>query len=391
MYYSSTIEDPLEGFNQIVNATARFNSDRFLYALQYKNWNEKDIERMCQEVSSSRCKLDGEYSRLVTFAKDFNREFATKDNKRFDSALIMLNKIKSGISGTKQIFMKFCPRARKENILHVIGNRPVSAFDYAYISADTYPMDLFQFEGYPSCISSLYEEMEKFFILLISCIRLCKQVLADEKTIKENNQYCKYLLDEFKKKIWKEICDIVMMIPKDSIYLTEESNPAIASRNKYASDEAWAPIGFHNFTRTEVKQLVIKDIIEQQAGSDLTKVEILLLGNDVAKVHKYREIIQHFDELLPASYNRKNISGKYVQMFFQFIGIPAKLEKAAVEYFNEMYNKSPNNTHTTVSLQAINKCKKDVLVDKDGSYKEFADSIKRRFFATLPLQLASNL
>lgn len=390
MYYTAQIYDPTIGLDQIFAAASKFNTERFLYALQYKNWDEKSLELMGNEVATYRMKLEVEYGRLVEFSKVFNKEFVTINNKCFSSALTMLNKLRSGISETKRIFTKFCPRAHKENIMQAITNKPVSAYKYAYISSDTYQLNLFEFEGYPSCVSGLYNEMQKFFLILIRCIQLCKQVLNDEKVIKSDNKYCKFLFEEFKNKVLREIADIIMMIPRDSEYLSEENNSAIASRNHYENDEAWAPIGFHNYTKTEVKQLIIKQVIGEEEGSDLSRTEKILFGNDEAKVHKYRHIIKHFDELIPDTYRRKNIPAKYIQMFFMFVGIPFKLESKAVDYFNEIYLSSANHKFTTVSYQAVNGYKKEVLEDKDGAFKAFSNIIRKRFFATLTISKASN-
>lgn len=390
MYFTANIYDPVTGFNQICEAATKFNTDRFLYALQYKNWNEQKLELMGNEVATYRMKLETEYDRLVEFSKVFNKEFVTMNNKCFSSALMMLNKLRSGISETKRIFTKFCPRAHKENLLRAFANMPVSAYEYSYISSETYQLPLFKFEGYPACVSGLYNEMEKFFLVLISCIKLCKQVLDEENKIKSDNKYCKYLFDEFKKKVLYEIADIIMMIPSDSEELSEDKNLAIASRNHFENDEAWAPVGFHNYSRTDVKKLIIKQVLEEEEGSDLTPKEKLLFGIDEAKVHKYRHIIRQFDELIPESYHRKNLPAKYIQMFFQFVSIPFKLESDAVDYFNEIYLSSANHKFTTVSYQAVNGTKKEVLEDIDGEYKAFTNNIKQRFFPTLTVSKASN-
>ncbi len=379
MHYTAQIYDPVKGIDKILISASKFNIDRFLYALTYKNWDEEKIEFMGNEVAIYRKKLEIEYNRLVDFSKVFNKEFATMNNKCYNSALIMLNKLRSGISETKRIFMKFCPRACRERIIQTVSNYPASAYDYAYISANSYQLPLFKFEEYPACVSGLYNEMEKFFFVLIRCIQLCKQVLNEEKIIRSDNRYCIYLFEEFKKKVFFEVVDIIMMIPPNSEYLSEERNPAIASRNKYANDDAWAPVGFHNYSRSEVKHLIIKQMLENEDGNDLTKMERLLFGDDEQKVHKYRHIIKHFDELIPESYNRKHLPARYIQMFFHYVGIPFKMENYAVQYFNELYLSSSTHKFFTVSYQAVNGYKKKVLEDKDGSYTVFVSNIKKLF------------
>lgn len=390
MYFTVKLNNPVEGIDKVLEAASRFDKDIFLYALQYKNWDEGRIESMVNDISTARTRMENEYDRLVNFAKVFNKEFATMDNKCFDSALKVLNKLRSGIKETKEIFLQFCPRAHKESIYHRIGNKPVSAFEYSYISATTYDLSLFEFEGFPPCISNLYNEMTKFFLLLVRCIQLCKQVLADEKKIKLDCKYCKFLFEQLKSKILLEIADIVMMIPRDSDYLSEAKNSAIASRNLYDNDEAWAAASFHVYSRTEVKHLVIKQVLESEKNSDITRKERSLFGDDENKVHKYRYIIQHFDELIPDSHNNKKLPAKYIQMFFQYVGIPSGFESEAVEYFNKTYLSAPDHKHMTVSYQAVNSYKKSVILDKDGSFKEFSAQLKMRYFSILPVNNTVN-
>ena len=381
MTYTEKIDDAEVGMSQILNAALKFNSDRFLYALQYKNWDERTIETMSEEVASSRLRLEKEYERLAAFAKTFNKEFATDKNDCFDTALVMLRKLRSGISQTKKIFKRFCPRARKNEIFHAIGQKPASAYEYARISADVYQLPLFSFEEFPACIGGLYHEMEKFFVILIKSIQLCKQVLKDEQDIKKDHKYCLYLFGVFKQDMLKQIHDIIMIIQPDSHHLTEEGNPAIASRSRYADDAAWAPVGFHQYDKRDVKLLVIKQTFDEKAESDLTKTEILLFGNDQEKVHTYRRIIQHFDELIPESHRRKVLPAKLIQMFFQYVGIQPGHEKIAASYFNDTYNASPNHKYATIGYTTINGYKREVLKDKDG-YNQFVQEIRNHFLNT---------
>ncbi len=389
MYYSPNIYKPEESINQILTAASKFDANRFLYGLQYKHWDERKIELLSSEVVNYTTKLEKELMSLEEFAKVFNNEFATENNQCFSSALTLLKKLRSGISETKRLFMTFCPRAHKDNVLQKIGNNPVSAFDYSRISSDTYQISLFEFEGYPTSVNGLFNGMEKFFLILVRCLQLCKQVLKDEQKIKSDKRQCYLLFLEFKDKVLREIDDFRKLFSRNSVYLTAENCPAIDSRNRYDSDEAWASAGFHSFSQKEVKYLIISQVLDEEEGSDITRKERLLFGDDVTKVHKYRYIIQHFDELIPDTYHRKNFPAKYVQMFFQFVGIQNKMEVDAVKYFFDTYQSSAHK-FTQVTYQAVNGYKKEILEDKDGSYKKFSEDIKQRFFATPTLQIVSN-
>ena len=388
MYYTAHIYKPEEGIGKIIEAAEKFNMERFMYAIGYKNWNKEKIERLGDEVSYYHRKLDAEYKHLVSFAECFNKQFATPNNRCFDTALHLLIKLRSGISETKKIFMRFCPRARYEKVSQAIAQHKVSAYEYAYISTDSYELPLFTINSFPPQVMALYREMENFFITLVKCLQLCQQVIKDERAIKADNKYCAILLEQFKEKIAGQIYDILVAIPRDSEFFSEEKNPAIASRNRYATDEAWASKGFHNHTLADMKFLVMKQMLEQGEDNDLTHEELLLFGNDKELVHKYRNIIQHFDELLPPPYKRKHLSAKTIQMFFQFVKIPYKMEKLAVGYFNRMYSESEYTKLYTVDYTSINGYKKEVIEDRNGEYKDFVRRLQAHFFIIEPHQTA---
>jgi hypothetical protein len=390
MYYTPAIHKPEEGIDQILNAISKFDADRYLYALQYKHWDESKIELLSNNVETYITRLEYELNKLDKFAIVFNQQFATENNKCFSSSLTLLNKLKYSINGSKKIFKQFCPLAHQNNIRHKIANNPFSAFEYSRISSDTYQLSLFEFEGYPPCVNKLFNLMEKFFLIFTRSLQLCKQVLKDEQKIRNDKNQCYLLFLEYKDKILVDLSDILTMISPNSVELTEENCPAIRSRNRYESDEAWATEGFHNFTQTEVKYLIIKQVLDKEQGCDLTRTERLLFGDEETKVHKYRYIIQHFDELIPDSYNRKNLPAKYILMFFQYIGIKSGNMSVAVNYFNEKYFSSPTHKFEKVTYQAVNGYKKEVLKDKDGAYAEFVYNLKQHFYANSTLQNAAN-
>ena len=57
------------------------------------------------------------------------------------------------------------------------------------------------------------------------------------------------MFEKFKEKVMTEIMDMIMFLPENAECFQEENNPAIASLKKYSGTEAWAPHGFHNFSK----------------------------------------------------------------------------------------------------------------------------------------------
>ena len=379
MYYSSKITDPSQGIDSIIKAASKFNANSFLYALLYKNWDEEKITSMCTEVKTHRGRLENEYQNLRQFALTFNKEFATNNNKCFDTALKLLNKLRSGVSETKKLFQRFCPRAHKDKFNTIDKSRTFSAFEYSLISSESYQLTIYKFDGYPECVSNLYFEMEQFFALLLQSINLCKQVIEDENTIRKDKIYCKTLFYNFCEDIISKIGDIVNIIKIDSEVFSEKNNLAIASMSQFADIETWAQHGFHNYDKKDVKILAIKQFIEQNNEYDLTLIEKALFGNDVKKVYVIRAIIQDFDSFLPDSYSREKLPADYIRKFFIYIGV--KNQKLATEYFNQVYKSSPNKKHEVVKYGAINGQSSKVLKN-ENEYSSFVFALNSRFEST---------
>lgn len=380
MAYTTTIYDPKEGLERINRDINKFNENRFLIALKYKDWNETEIELMMREVNEYRIKLEKEHIRLTEFAMYFNKEFVTDNNQCFSTALILLRKLRSGVSEVKRIYRKFCPRPPKYRFYYTATtDKKRSAYDYSYLGIDCYQLSLFPLDSeiYPSCVSGLYNEIGKFFHQLSLSLTLCIRVLNDEEEIRKDPEYCNHLLDKLKKKVLKEMVDVISLIPSDAECFQEEHNPAIASLKKFSDTKAWAPIGFHNFQKKDVRNLIIKEVKEEEKLRDIGKEEMLLFGNDTDKIHKIRNIIHHFDELMPDGYKRSKIEGKTIAMFMQWCG--STDEKRFVDYFNKQYKKNPNHRYETVQKNAVNTAKSKLLRDKD-KYNEFVQQIEKLHF-----------
>lgn len=375
MYYTSKITEPEQALEVIANAAGRFNPNIFLYALEYKNYDKPALKRMCREISEYSTKMEAELDRLQKFAKPFNESFVTDQNKCYDVALRVLRKIRSGIKETKRIYLKFCPRARKDKLISIHGNNPVSAFEYSRLSIKAEQLDAFGLEEWPKVVQNLYSEMEKFFLLLTRSIKLCKQVIEDERTIRKDPAYCQYLYEKFKEKFLKKIANVIMMIPHDSEFLSEKNNPAIAARKHFGSDEAFAQHAFHNYHVKEMECYVLKETFDSEEHGNMTQMEKLLFRNKPTLCETVRYLIAHFDTLMPDSWNRKKLSAKHVAMLMLWCGIPKGNEEQFVQYFNVQYKQDKAHKYETIGNSAVNGQKRNIKTTSQ-EYKNFANEIK---------------
>ena len=381
MAYSTTIYDPKQGMETILTSMSKFDKDRFLYALKYKHYDQNKLELMAQQVADYRKKLEEEHKRLFEFAGVFNHRFVTDNNKCFQTALMLLNKLRSGISEVKRIYLMFCPRWNRKNFpKSSINNQIRSVFDYSIFSIDSIQYSLFELDEYPPCVQGLYNELSKFFSQLNLSLLLCISVLEDEERIRKDQKYCNFLYEEFKEKVIKEMMDVIMLLPMEAEIFQEEHNPAIASLKKYSCTEAWASHGFHNFSKKDVRNLVIKEVQEAEKNGNISKEQIALFGNNSERIAKIDNIILHFDDLMPDGFKREKLNAETIAMFMRWCGVTK--EKHFIAYFNKVYKRNPSRQYETVKEGAVNTAKNKLLrVDHDDTlYNEFVQKIEKQYF-----------
>ena len=381
MAYSTTIYDPRQGMETILTSMSKFEKDRFLYALKYKHYDQNKLELMAQQVADYRKKLEEEHKRLLEFAGVFNHRFVTDNNKCFQTALMLLNKLRSGISEVKRIYLMFCPRWNRKNFPNPsINNQIRSVFDYSIFSIDSIQYSLFELDEYPPCVQGLYNELSKFFSQLNLSLLLCISVLEDEEKIRKDQKYCNFLYEEFKEKVIKEMMDVIMLLPMEAEIFQEEHNPAIASLKKYSDTEAWAPHGFHNYSKKDVRNLVIKEVQEAEKNGNISKEQIALFGNNSERIAKIDNIILHFDDLMPDGFKREKLNAETIAMFMRWCGVTK--EKHFIAYFNKVYKRNPSRQYETVKEGAVNTAKNKLLrVDHDDTlYNEFVQKIEKQYF-----------
>ena len=177
-----------------------------------------------------------------------------------------------------------------------------------------------------------------------------------------------------------DMIDMIMLLPTNAEIFQEEHNPAIASLKKYSGTEAWAPYGFHNFSKKDVKHLVIKEIQEAEKNGNISKEQIALFNNNPERIAKIDNIILHFDDLMPDNFKRKKLDAATIAMFMQWCGVTD--EKHFITYFNKVYERNPSRQYKTVKNGAVNAAKNKLLLeDHDGThYNEFVQKIVKLYF-----------
>lgn len=319
-----------------------FEESSLIYALQQKRFSSSEIELLAAEVAEFSLKLTKQEICLKQAAEKFNKQFANKDNKYFDTIRTMLMKVRSGVSETRRIYKKFCPIVRRQ---HPLGYTP-SAFNHSYISTSSYLPDLFGINTCPDCVQGLYREMKRFFDMMASCLRICKRVLDEEAEIKKNGEYCLYLFEKFKQELFDTIGDLCDIITEDSLETVMKENKAVREWLRMGNTSAYAKEAFHNISITDCKYITIVE----QTMSTLQPLEQKLFGKDVASANRMRQIAMNMDEFLPENYKKKYIPIENSMAFYDMFNKDGIDMKPIIKYLKHNYEgKYMIHSYTTIN------------------------------------------
>ena len=136
-------------------------------------------------------------------------------------------------------------------------------------------------------------------------MELCTSILTEEMEIRKDPVRSKYLLDIYRRKAYKRMKSLIMLIPKDIVEVLKGINPAYISYQKYASDEGFAQGEYHKHHIADMDQFCV--IEHLTSPGNITIEEKALWGNNPKTIKKIKYVISHFDELLPSDFRQKNM------------------------------------------------------------------------------------
>lgn len=381
MAYPYKYDDAETGLREILHAVGNINVNTLLTAIYYKGFNEADVEMMACEVAGQNVKVKQEYLRLQKYEGPFLKEFVTDNNECYDTALLLLRRIKSGLKGIRDVCRKFCQRTPRDIARRYVLNRvpQPSLYNASAITAKGYTGDLFGLESFPPCVAGLFHEMMTFRELIQNCIKLCFHVIERVKEIRQDAPYSKMLYEAFKKEVLKSFSNILQLIPQASLQLSPEAQLIANLRRDNPTDIAFAPKAYHSYPKGNMKEFIVKEAFDEMHHNGLTLAEQEMWGENKEFAYDVRFLIKNFDHLLPTDYGRKNLPSKQIAMLMQWCGITRDEQyKTFINYFNDSYPKG-NGQHDTVSYEAVIKGKNKMLKapDSEMEYKQFVNSIEQ--------------
>lgn len=329
MRYKTIVDKNEDGLEEIIRAVEQFEEDRFLASLSVRRYTTYDIQQTTLMVREFQAKMNREVLALDKFSETFIQEYATDNNKCFETAELLFNRIRSTISASRKVFRKTCPIVRKP-----MAGKP-SIFERSVLSFGFCQRDLFGVNSYEESVKILYEDLQTFFTTIISTLVLCRRMIHSEMAVRQDAQMCLAIYKECRDKALagvKELSEIlgIMVLPETELLKRKKNAKSMSS---YAKEN------YHKFGTSEFKMTVLTEAMREGRQNGLTDDEARLWPNDHGKALNVRQVIGVLDQLEGAEGQKGKLNGGMMVEFIKWCGVKKGMEKNMYEtYFCTTYH-----------------------------------------------------
>lgn len=341
MRYTTIVDKSEDTLNLIIEKAEEFEEERVLNGLEMRHYSVDEVQMMVVHVREYHAKLSKEIIALLKFSQDFNKQFATDNNACFDTASKFFNRIRSSIAGTKKVYKKFCPTVRRQAPVKDGEELRPSVFTHSALSICGYSRSLFGTECYHDCVAELCKELEGFFTDLVVGLKLCRDVMQQEKEIRGDYPTVLGIYNDSCKKVVRESRGLIQLIEQNH----DTKLDAMTQKKSCAkSIQSFVCESFHTVDKSQFQMHAVMDLVNKGRRNGLTEIESLLWNSNQEFVGDVRLAISCFDRIDPKGQMDRSsgiykLSAKYVAMLMQWSGITGTgKEKQFVEdYFNKTY------------------------------------------------------
>lgn len=352
--------DSFDGLEQVVKTIEQFSPERFQYAIfnTHHRLKTTEIIRLDCRVVEATARLKEQLVNLSEFAENFNNEFVTTNNEFFNSAYVLLRKIRSGTKQIKEIYSKFTS-GMSSSFPVMQRTTTSSVYDRSSLGNAEYAKPLFPLsDSTTSVVTDLYDHLKEFFALLHNALLCCLVVIREENDIRRHPEFCCQLYNDYKDKHYRQIKNFVKSIDIYTKEFAAENNAAISLREQSKSEEEFSQKGFHNLLQSDVNALATKEIVQKIKNGDYTQEE-MLLWSDCTTIDLVRSIIANFDTYLPEDFHRKELPSYLVASLL--LWSHPKEAKGFVTYVKKQYN----GQYTVPNNSAVNQMKNKIFLGNE--------------------------
>lgn len=355
MQYTTVVDKSEETLKLIIGKAEEFDQERVLNGLDMRHYTQEEVRMLTSLVTEYHAKLQREIVALVKFAHDFNKQYATDNNKCFDTASRLFNRIRGSIAGTKKVYRRFCVKVRRKGPVREGAEQRQSVFTHSLLNVGQHV--LFGLETYDECVGELCRRMEEFFRDLVVALKLCRDVMQQEREIRGDLPRVLSIYETCCSQVVSESRGMMQALEKCG---QVEADEMTSKKSCAPSVQQFVSDRFHTLDKSQFQMHAVMDVICKGRRKGLTELESILWNNNLEFVQQVRTAMARFDELQPAGQMNRvtrvcKLSARYVAMLMQWCGITGtgKEKQFVEEYFNRTYQ----GRYQTLSSSSVNSAK----------------------------------
>ena len=375
MRYSTIVEKDDKTLVEIITALEQFEQDRFIAGIQARHYTKYDIEQVLDMVTSYQSRMNVEARSLVKFSETFIQQFATDNNKCFETAQRYFNRIRSTLCALKKVFQMTTPRSMAQL---PEGTQQPTVFERSPLSYGACVIDMWGLTSYDECVQTLYHRLETLLTTATTILGLCHQMIESEEKIRQDTQQLKNIYRESCEQLMDSVREFAGFLGTVQQLPETEMN---RRKQKARSMEEFLKKEYHNVAKQEFKKYVFLEAMRQGKNEGLTEEEIYLFHDDHEKVRKVRWVIEHFDEMDVEGQQGK-LDSTQIVYFLKWCGVGQSKEKRLYKYFCDMYR----GGYSLLVWSAVSKERKDQ--HDSGITERGAAACFQRMIDSLPQEAA---
>lgn len=316
-YHQNDLDKTYETLVEIYKLTDVFKTEgeqRLLCMLDLRQRKPDEVIHLTNYLMNAQAKMSIEFVRAKAYAEWYHTKYATDINGYYGLVLDMFKKLRSHLSPFKILMKKGRYHNRpSEADCECFDIQQKSMIEGSVMGSAPYQLSAFPKEEQPVEVQNLIDVYTQYYTALHDGILLCMQMLdIEEKMHKDENTTYHMLITE-RNETWDILRNDRAFYNPTTIEQLKAVNPAYQDRMKYASERDFAPHGYHQYNKTDMRHYY-QIIYFEAMNSEYEPLEHTIWGDDHDTIKKVRQVVKEFDNLLPDSFDKKDL-GLYLFYF----------------------------------------------------------------------------
>lgn len=377
MIPKTIVEHDESGLEMVLNFLDDLLTDRFIEGIRSKHRSIYEIEQTLEMVCIYQRRVNIESRSIARFAESFIRHYATDNNTCFNTAEVLFKKIQSTLKGLKEVFYKTTPIVRSQL---PTGAEAPTVFDKSPLGGGDYTLDAFGLESFPKPVQDLYHAIDTLFSSSSAALALCHLMLEEEEKTRNDSVRLR--------QIYNESCEELLGAVKGfTAFMTGEKelpvNELEERRKNAKTEEEFLRENYHKYDYEIFTQYLVIKTIQEARREGLTEKEAFYFRKNREKAFRFREMMEHIDELPWAKGQKDSLSSRFIVEMLKWCELP---ESQEIRFYKDFFTPAymgKKRRYKLLGWSAISGRRKEAKEMKITD-EELADNFEKYLTQTLP-------